>query len=650
MPVGHSLGDGLWYNSPPVAPKTEKPVELTDAQYDRVAALCQPEFGQMAEVNRAYQREFITNEVRAELLNVLQDSDGNERDEKGTKHEVAMLRVAYGAMLRQIYGDKSPPEKPANNQWKTPHFPITKEGWRAVKPSRTKRMQAKYTPLAFRRENPSIDEMIVDLREISPTLLKNLGFGEFVKLKKDLPDVQEGDPAGNDLDARKLAAREGAIPGLKDIFKTLTPLPSMWGMSGLSNNYRMYLIGEGAAKGKLLVTRSENGKYFMGVYDVLGGVRRVDHSRQQYNTEAIHLRQIHTLLDGVLTMLNVPQSEILEEKEFDLRTKQIATAKDDLANTVKKLKKVRDEDKEKLRDVIKAISNFQDSLGRENFGSSAAQLAPIVTRGKFIGSRIAGMKGKASALEGDQRVLFDAAIAHQKPFEAAYAKVKETDIPAEDKLTARKRGEIMTYANEVEHSLEGLKLEPFASFAERMKYHLNELRLCIKQPSREHTGEGIKPTTTEELLRVFLIGKLTLFHREIMKLYASISLHQGTPRKQDWIRATEIILTSIDKRPVGKKTYAAEFNLLWIAIKTFICENLQPKIDALHDEISLEEKEKDREIVKDAINDFLNETLIPFIKDRQPRFRTQQEVDAAIKASASADQPPTTPDETPTSS
>ncbi len=600
----------------------------------------------MAEVNPAYQIEHITDDVRAEVLNVLQDSKGIERDERAINHEVVMLRVAYGAMLRQIYADARPPARPGNRQWTTPRPPPTAEAWRRVSPTPTKRMQAKFTPTAFRRPNATIDQMIFDVREISPTLLKNLGLGEFVMLKKELPPVKEGDAAGNDLEARKLAAREGAIPGLKDIFSDLTPIPTMWGVEGLSKNFRMYMIGKGAAKGKLLITRSENGKYQMGVYDLLGAVRRVDEVRQQYDTETVHLRQIYTLLDSVLDLINVPKAEILNEGDFETRTKQIDAAKKDLAATVEKLKKVRDSDKEKLRDVIEAISDFKDSVGRENFGSTAAQLAPIVRSGKFIGSRAAGMKAKAGALESDQRVLLGAATAHRKPFEDAYNTVKENDIPAEKDLTATDRGRIMAYAKVVEHSLKSLKLEPFASFAQRMQYHIDELRLCITKPNREHTGEGVKPTITEELLRVFLVGKVTLFHREMMKLYAKIALHQDTPPIDEWIKTTEGILTAIDNRPVGKKTYAAEFIPLWNAMKTFIAEQLQPAIEGLNPDARLDENKSDREGIKEVMSTFFDQILIPFMKNPQPRLRTLEDLD---EATSSARQRPPTPDETPIS-
>ena len=330
----------------------------------------------------------IRNALMDEVARIFYDKNNEAFGEKQIARRLAEYMEVVRAKVQQLRGVPS---------FESKH--IRKKGdFLPVKRTLLKTMQellsAETELQSFSREDilthgktALVQNIIVDPRKITNTMLRNLGLEEFIPKDRTLSP------------ADRIKRRAEAIPQIKAFFASdIEPIlysheskrhPSQ------QSFFRLFRVRNGSNRGLVFGTQHNNHQKIPFLTDLHGAVRRIDHIESSYGKEMTDLKEIQRILEDVSTRVLSNWKEV-KENELDGICKN-------LVDIVSGLKFVQNAKKQKIRDQIERCLTFKDCTGRIN---PYSRLAILSTVRKFIDSRIAETGRIMSPLVEDRmRVL-----------------------------------------------------------------------------------------------------------------------------------------------------------------------------------------------------------------------------------------------------
>lgn len=473
--------------SPAVSPrprrqKADLPGSLVKWNFDE-------QVNRMGELNPAYKGVLTGAKISSELRRELQDVFiGKEKDENGRplplsrRTIMARLEVmitSFMTRIEQIEGLQSP----ANSKTE-----FSREESAAAVRTFLKTAQEILSHSddrrAFDRGEGSVDDIVVDPRLITDTLLTNLGLTDAV-------------PAKGTKEPEKVAQRAKAIPDIKAMLGHLEPIKLPGQKDTELKYFRLMRMAKGENEGMILGTQVINGQKVLFKTDLYGAGRRIAHIENGYLEETDLLRKI----DGVVTNALAHLDEWSKISDDDL-----AAIRTGMLECVDNLENVENKDKVALREQLQASFTFRDSLGRYNPNVMQARLLKAK---RHLGSRLEEIEDISRYLTVDKLKMRGLVKEQVDPIEGFLNKVtqaphwKKTDMLREigdlKKVSARQ------------------KYEPYLSFGRKFSEKLEKAEADLQSDNLE--------AAAQEFTEVYLIAKLERAYKEIQAVYSKISLH-----------------------------------------------------------------------------------------------------------------------------
>ncbi len=378
----------------------------------------------------------------------------------------------------------------------------------------------------------ALQNMVIDPRMISDTLLENLGLTDLI-------------PAKGEKEEYKLQKRTAAIPEIKKMLHGLEPISRSNEPHAHDLRYfRLMRIGSGKNTGQVLGTQHIEGKKILFKTDLHGAGRRLVHIEQGYEEEVKKLKWIEMTLDSVTRNLKYWQ----QIKNSD----KLAKLKEALGECVNSLEFSRDKTKQKLRDEIKACLDFSDATGRKN---------PTVVSGKLerakarIGNRLGKIEAIWSYIGKDKAKVEELISDEERPLLSFVNEVEKLherfvilkDRPMEDEEKARVISNLMDRRAEAEK----LRFEPMLSFAVKFISQIDAVVAAL--------GNDNFDVAAREFVKVYLVAKLARSQKDLTEFYKKISLDAGNLDPNTLVADLQVVNDNLASHPVKPDLEIAEY-------------------------------------------------------------------------------------------
>ena len=348
-----------------------------------------------------------------------------------------------------------------------------------------------------------IDQVVIDPRKITDTLLENLGLDEHV-LK------------GNGVrlpGSAKMVLRALAIPKIKEFFKTsLRPLfldPEKLHSIGKQNYFRLCRISEGENKGLVLGTEQKNGNKRLFKTDLNGAARRIAHIHEGYKQEIEQLQEVIDEFNQALRLAN-KWPEMKDSDDVQELLKRISSIAD-------RLKNVQNIHKKDIFERFDRITSFEDKKGRQNPSSRLAILSPAVDS---VGKRLYEISVISGYLASDYTRI----LSYLKGLTNGIARFKQTVDDKSEKLRIldvhtpiedEDRKRIAANIKILIALLEEVKFQPYMLMAETMKEELIGIL-----PILENGNEDLeaREEAKKAFIRVYSLAKMVEAERMLIDI------------------------------------------------------------------------------------------------------------------------------------
>lgn len=451
------------------------------------------EYRQYLDLIGAEESPFRMKLVVQDVEHVFYDTKGGVRTERGIAREVKTYQEVIRAKVAQLLGNQLFPARKTN----------TKQDF--FESSRTKAKTAQELLTAetelqtFTREDIAeygeeavIQNVVVDPRRISDTMLRDFGLLEYIPTGKKLspPD--------------RMRMRASAIPAVKQfLVQGIEPL--FYRHEELQKPedqkyFRLFRITQGKNEGLILGIRDNEGeKPFLT--NLHSAFRRVDHIEESYTREMDKLNRIQQILTNISERVMSGWHEIKGTKEFE-RMKQ------ELCEIVESLQFVKNKHKLKIKTSVARCLTFKDKRSRLNPSSRLAILAPV---NKFISQRI-DETGRILGYLIKDKVRVGSIIMEQANVLADFHHDVEQH---KDRLILLKPSKtidsaagqkIVTNLTAIKTQCQSFEFEPYLSLA---KYVIEEIDaitsvLNSDQPNDQTAREGAK----KSFIMIYIVSKL----------------------------------------------------------------------------------------------------------------------------------------------
>ncbi len=269
----------------PLVHQTFEDLHLPDTKEARELATA---LEQGAQLNTHYDVKKIHTGIQKDIQDALVDTGDEPFPEKVSARKLEHLILRIRARIAQME---------SSSLWGANAQGCSVEDFRKVPRTLLKSVEEVLTHPADRipekhrtRQNRMaqdtvlIGNIVIDPAKLSDSLIENLGLGGQLA-RKGVPQ------------AEKLKAKIALIPQLKEILRTLEPIP----LAPYSQykTYRLFRITKGPRKGFILGTQEQAHEEHMFVTTLPDAYRRVSHIEMQYKNEQEQLTRIAATLDNI---------------------------------------------------------------------------------------------------------------------------------------------------------------------------------------------------------------------------------------------------------------------------------------------------------------------------------------------------------------
>lgn len=356
-----------------------------------------------------------------------------------------------------------------------------------------------------------IRNIIIDVRRITDTLLRNLGLSSFVPRKRT--GAKE-----------KILARKEAIPEIRKMLTHLEPvrLPGMHGKPiGDLNYFRMMRIGDGANTGEIVGTQNINGKKVLFRTDLFGAERRILHIDASYKEEIRKLVWIERKILDLRSNLDYWKSPERRKEAEDLLSEMTAIV-DSLEHVDNNFKK------NLSRDLTRCLS-FKDSLQRDNPSSKQAILTKALPE---IGKRLHEIMSISTYIKDDALKVEMMIKREEFPIQEFLDLVEKyrDELKILDTirfLTGAEIAKILANLDKLRRRAAEFKFEPNLSFGSKFIDQINKVETALMAGGTEN-----RKLAAKQFLKLYLLAKMKRAHAEIEDIYTSLSVEAEKINKE----------------------------------------------------------------------------------------------------------------------
>lgn len=568
-------------------------------------------YNEYARLNPLY--EFNRNGVieddraRAEVEGIFYEGK-NLRDEKDINRRLNVFRAAILAKIPQMEG---------NNTWlvKGPAEIVRKEipqlqgrpkvvkvdefeaSERTLAKTAQEVLSGPADKIVLTREEVAeshlIADIIIDIRRITNTVLKNLG------LEKHLPKKRANME-------EKMQARAAAIPDIKQMLAALEPIriPSERGPRD-DKAFRVMRIDEGANEGYVMGTQTIRGEKVLFKTDIYSAGRRLAHIDKSYRSEIEKLMAISTALQtlkGTLDYWKDPERREDAQQVFEM-----------MSELVDSLEFAHDESKQELRDILSGCLGVEDSLGRENIPSKRARITGAENR---LGQRIKSIRRISGYLQQDDRTLQVAVEREEAPIRDFQDKVEKYHdrlaILGTKPLVNGEKTKVISNLKALKDECAKMQFEPNLTFGRKFVEQIDKVAAAIESGDQENAAR--------EFVELYAIVKLKWAHTEIQKVYRRLSIdgekedpkkiHDDIQKIQDILKAKKVA----PGKPAGEERVDGEYTKLDLAYGQVykLLNSLKKKLKPIVPEAKVDIGNGETPSIRTAVKRGLAEVLSAF--------------------------------------
>lgn len=357
--------------------------------------------------------------------------------------------------------------------------------------------------IAEHGETAIIQNIIIDPRRITDTLLRNLGLNEFIPTGKKLSK------------ADRMKMRVGAIPVIKE-FLTHAIEPLAYGHEEVQQPedrgyFRLFRITKGKNTGRMVGVQDNGNGEKLFLTDLHSAFRRIDHIEESYAEEMEKLHRIRQILRDITGRVQSGWSEIRDTVELE-------QMKAELFKIVESLKLVKNKHKVKMKENLERCLTFQDKTKRMNPGSRLAILASV---NDSIGRRI-DESGRILGYLAKDRVRTEDAIAEQANILADFHHRVEQHVDRlvllhpSKKIDPTARQKIITNLTVQRTQCESFVFEPYVSLA---RFVIAEIDAIIAILNSDNVNDqGVREQAKKSFIMMYVVSKLLKLEMDLMKL------------------------------------------------------------------------------------------------------------------------------------
>lgn len=494
-----------------------------------------------APTNPNYNITALGESVKRDIRNALLQEDGTSRSERVAEQRIHLLCAGISARVASILRVRKQSKEQREHGGRLPPL-VT-----------MRRLSRSLTNEADRAPQNGFS---IDPAKLPDMLVENLGLGHLLA------------PKGS-TKLEQLHAKADCTRYVEAVLLSIEPLSVKSGRQGVSN--RLFRITKGKKQGHILglhkkVSRkgegggAKNASDRFSVYDLYGAERHVSHVHTNYIVERGVLAEINTDVNILY--------DLLSQQWEETRTPEILQGHiDTLTGYVAKLRFVKDDDKRKLRGVIRIA---RECLVKKNPGATLATLTRLKIQ-DFIGNRLEAMDGIIGELFGDKGMLQSRIKEEETVVERLHRTVEGGGI--DPHLAHPEMPFNYIELNNFRQQLHFIRnacareivLEPNRSFAKKLE---EALQLTMSALERKQPEGPDRKGAAEMFMRAFVISKLARFYHFLMKFYEKFSVGDAVDfdlrKKQESLaQATD----AMNDRETAPTTYTPEFNALWMEIR-----------------------------------------------------------------------------------
>jgi hypothetical protein len=548
--------------------------------------------------------------ARAEVEGLFYDENGEIRDEREIHRRIDAFRAAIQAKIPQMEGNKTwvvkgPAELRKVRQHQLHGKPKTivvdefEESERTLAKTAQDVLVGKADRMKFTRaeveERDLIGDIVIDIRRVTNTVLKNLGLEEHLPRKRAKM-------------SEKLEARKAAIPEIKEMLSGLVPI-RVPGERGARDDkaFRAMRIGKGQNEGYVMGTQTIRGEKILFKTDIYSAGRRLAHIDKSYRAEIDKLmsiaRALETLKDNISYFKNPERAEDVK-KIFEM-----------ISELVDSLEFVHDESKLELKETLSGLTGVEDSRGRVNIPSKRARINGAENR---LGKRIKSIRRISSYLQQDDRTLQAALEREEAPIRDFQEKVEKyhdrLSILGKKPLENGEKVKVVSNLNALKSECAKMQFEPNLSFGRKFVDQIDKILAAIEG--------GDQTLAAREFVELYAIVKLKSAHSEVQKIYRRISLSGEVedPKKifdelqkiQDTLKVKGVA----PQIPAGDERVNGEYTKLDLAYGQvyWMLNSLKKKLKTiLPEEKTPSPKDEEKPSMRASLKKGLAEILSPFM-------------------------------------
>lgn len=519
---------------------------------EHLTASVPDEWNEFLQLHHEFSEPF-SKRANAILDSLVQSSDGETLPSRTIQKNTRI----FGARIRALI-----PQLQDNPQWGGKGS--TDEGFKRCARTVLKSLQevlsspeVRVAYSRYRSGEASLEDIIIDPKNISKTLLTNLGLDEFIPPKRMKREDQM------DFMAQ-------AIPAIKEMIAQLKPLNL--GQDDMSKERkrrggkRTPYIGSGLRlfmdpEGHVIGTqgRNGNGQKVMYKTDAHGAYRRIDHIRDGYNEEIVTLEHIKSTMADIAARVYTDWSDAKENLQ-DIQK--------DMNACVDTLRHVSNEHKVELRKIIASSISFKlkhmvRGKEQERFNPGAT-LAKFTRIGGFVDTRIQEIASIRTYLEEDQVCVKKSIGSMQAPIQKFGQTVEELHerfalLNAEAELPEQKKQKIVANLEQLNRTCQPSSgrplLQPYRSFADAMGEHIDETLNQLALDDREKAKE--------EFMNIYMVSRVQDLYVRLQQYYDDYIIHRDIADLDSALLALYEISHRAGAKEVAPETKTKQYNDFW---------------------------------------------------------------------------------------
>lgn len=502
------------------------------------------EFAAYAKVNSAYRDDLdprLVEEIKAMSVKKTHDALVDGKVEKGKESPREVTEIALNLLRFQTALRVKTTQIEGNETWAERGPASTEDFERSPRTFLKTAQEVLTNPMDrmffWRSDNisESINDIIIDPRLITNTLLEDLGLSKFIPAKGVRKELQ-------------IELRAEAIPEIRKMLSHLESIrrPGQKQTADEKLNYfRLMRIGEGENKGYVVGTQNIGDHKILFKSDIYSARRRIEHIGKDYDVEVSVLYRIKENLEKFRDKL-----EYWKKPEQRAELEQFRGG---MLKHVDLLKFVRDDHKREMKLKIMKCMSFDDSLGRPNPNVKGNQLTSAI---KYMGGRVTNISGISRELGVDGDVV-RALIAEQiAPLESFYDTVNALHdrfaILHKETLSTAEKEKILGNLENIKVQSKAMIFEPDMSFGAKFIEQIDKTIEAL-------TVDDLK-TGAKEFVKMYLIVKLKKTQMQMDRVYSQLSLNPDGVEIGPMINRLEGIRKELSMKNVSDEIATKEYD------------------------------------------------------------------------------------------